>query len=133
MNRKVRSTVVLLLLLLYSLPAQAQTGYYRYYSSPDGSYSFQQFGNGYNYSMPRSGQFYYQGSPQDMNRIMQEFEQMFSNFFSQGQYPGGNFSGSIDMMPNMPNLNNSNSNSFVPSVPDVVPAPEYSEQPEIYY
>lgn len=87
--------------------------------------------------MPRSGQFYYRGSAQDMNRLMREFNQMFEGFFSNNQMPGmNNFGDNFSTTPNIPNIygqNGNSANSFVPSVPEVSPAPSYSENPDIYY
>lgn len=120
--------------------SMAQVYHFRYYSEPNGYYNYDSYGNN-EYSNPYNGYNFYNGI--DMNQIMSQLNSLMEQFSSRsfGGYNNSNENYyNFNTMPQTPNFfyqgivpKQNNNNSFVPSVPDISPAPSYESNPNIYY
>jgi hypothetical protein len=132
-----------IILCLAALPLRAQVQFYRYYESPQGNYTYKNFGN-QSFSVPGGQYYYYNGSGEQMEEMMRQLDSMMKQFFSQSYHNYDNFDSQtfgFNMSPGMPEMrglygipgSKNNQNQYVPVVPDIDQAPGYNEAPDLYY
>ncbi|MEW5821585.1 MAG: hypothetical protein AB1782_15440 [Cyanobacteriota bacterium] len=137
----------LILLLIFSITlmssysniCNAQAHFYKYYTDPNGSYNYEYYDNGGDGFTIPPGSYYYRYNGSDVNEMMEQFNRVFQQFFSQNYNFGNNFNAPFyNESPDMPNFFGNNGfpgfeNEFQPKTPDVAPAPSFEDAPEIYY